>query len=299
VPSSYIEPVQPESPTQFKGQVLYQVIALYDYPAGRSDELSFTANQMVNVIKEDYPGWWTGETQGKIGLFPANYVHKYPSVDENSSKQDSSSQLATTTKKQQFPFIAEALYEYKGTFEDELSFGSGDIIRISELKMDGWYRGTMISTQKSGLVPGNYIKPASEERQQQLQQLEKRRRQPLPVPPKKKDGQNSQPVHHLATAPAPAYPPTGSQQQSESPSKAKVEFWKQMEKDGKFVGPPTTSKTDLSRPQTPPPQKSRIRSQEIASPSHFATAPPPPREGETSPLLAEKSAKSNRCCTIV
>uniref|UniRef100_A0A8C8VII6 Myosin IE n=1 Tax=Pelusios castaneus TaxID=367368 RepID=A0A8C8VII6_9SAUR len=50
--------------------------ALYAYDAQDTDELSFNANDVIEIIKEDPSGWWTGRLRGKQGLFPNNYVTK-------------------------------------------------------------------------------------------------------------------------------------------------------------------------------------------------------------------------------
>ncbi|KAM4747533.1 unconventional myosin-Ie [Rhinophrynus dorsalis] len=53
-----------------------QCKALYAYDAQDTDELSFNANDVIEIIKEDVSGWWTGRLRGKQGLFPNNYVTK-------------------------------------------------------------------------------------------------------------------------------------------------------------------------------------------------------------------------------
>ncbi|XP_053573509.1 unconventional myosin-Ie [Bombina bombina] len=53
-----------------------QCKALYAYDAQDTDELSFNANDIIEIIKEDASGWWTGRLRGKQGLFPNNYVMK-------------------------------------------------------------------------------------------------------------------------------------------------------------------------------------------------------------------------------
>ncbi|XP_063782260.1 unconventional myosin-Ie isoform X1 [Pseudophryne corroboree] len=53
-----------------------QCKALYAYDAQDTDELSFNANDIIEIIKEDTSGWWTGRLRGKQGLFPNNYVTK-------------------------------------------------------------------------------------------------------------------------------------------------------------------------------------------------------------------------------
>ena len=52
-----------------------QVVAMYDYQAQRSDELSMKRGDVVTVLYRDNDNWWMGENaEGKQGFFPANYV---------------------------------------------------------------------------------------------------------------------------------------------------------------------------------------------------------------------------------
>ncbi|XP_064192447.1 unconventional myosin-Ie [Anguilla rostrata] len=53
-----------------------QCKALYAYDAQDTDELSFNADDVIDIVKEDSSGWWTGRLRGKQGLFPNNYVSK-------------------------------------------------------------------------------------------------------------------------------------------------------------------------------------------------------------------------------
>eukprot|EP01130_Rhizamoeba_saxonica_P002404 TRINITY_DN12207_c0_g1_i1.p1 TRINITY_DN12207_c0_g1~~TRINITY_DN12207_c0_g1_i1.p1 ORF type:complete len:1112 (-),score=281.88 TRINITY_DN12207_c0_g1_i1:48-3341(-) len=49
--------------------------ALYNYEAREADELTISKGDIITIIKEN-PDWWEGELNGKVGLFPANYVKK-------------------------------------------------------------------------------------------------------------------------------------------------------------------------------------------------------------------------------
>jgi len=50
--------------------------AQFDYDATDDDELTFKENDMIHLLGKDDSGWWSGEFNGKIGLFPANYVEE-------------------------------------------------------------------------------------------------------------------------------------------------------------------------------------------------------------------------------
>ncbi|RWS01003.1 src substrate cortactin-like protein [Dinothrombium tinctorium] len=49
-------------------------VALYDYQAADSDEISFDPDDIITNIELIDEGWWRGECHGQVGLFPANYV---------------------------------------------------------------------------------------------------------------------------------------------------------------------------------------------------------------------------------
>ncbi|XP_042865994.1 abl interactor 2-like isoform X4 [Penaeus japonicus] len=62
--------IPPAVPPHF----MEKVIAVYDYSADKEDELSFSENAVIYVIKKNDDGWWEGVMNGVTGLFPGNYV---------------------------------------------------------------------------------------------------------------------------------------------------------------------------------------------------------------------------------
>ncbi|XP_073193483.1 jouberin isoform X2 [Lepidochelys kempii] len=52
-----------------------RVVALYDYTAHRSDELTIHRSDIIQVLYKDNDNWWFGSlANGQQGYFPANYV---------------------------------------------------------------------------------------------------------------------------------------------------------------------------------------------------------------------------------
>ena len=47
---------------------------LYDFAGEDADELPLREGQKVRVTRQHESGWWTGEINGRVGMFPANYV---------------------------------------------------------------------------------------------------------------------------------------------------------------------------------------------------------------------------------
>lgn len=58
-------------------EFLFRVEACYPFDAQGQDELTITEGDIINVISIDCPdGWWFGGLNGRMGLFPLNYVEK-------------------------------------------------------------------------------------------------------------------------------------------------------------------------------------------------------------------------------
>ncbi|XP_015906359.1 abl interactor 2 isoform X2 [Parasteatoda tepidariorum] len=83
---SYQENYNPPSPPSFMRRAEWvpknfveKVVAIYDYCADKEDELSFSENTIIYVMKKNDDGWYEGvmmdEAGGAVaGLFPGNYV---------------------------------------------------------------------------------------------------------------------------------------------------------------------------------------------------------------------------------
>lgn len=52
-----------------------QCQADYEYTATENDELTIKPGDVITVMIRHDDGWWKGELNGKVGLFPASYVH--------------------------------------------------------------------------------------------------------------------------------------------------------------------------------------------------------------------------------
>ena len=116
---------------------------LYDFDAIEPTELSLKKGDIVVVLQQGDPSsWWKGELNGKVGLFPGNYVKI----------------IAPEVIK------AEVLYDFDATESIELSIKKGDrVVVLHQRDGSSWWEGEL--NGKVGLFPGNYVKiivPASE-----------------------------------------------------------------------------------------------------------------------------------------
>ncbi|KAI5122145.1 hypothetical protein M0805_000792 [Coniferiporia weirii] len=48
--------------------------ALYDYNSGEAGDLVLSAHEHIKIVSKDSDDWWTGEVDGRTGLFPASYA---------------------------------------------------------------------------------------------------------------------------------------------------------------------------------------------------------------------------------
>ena len=67
------------------------VRALYDYEATNDEELSFVEGQLLRVLRRDEngvdDGWWEGELDGRVGVFPSLVVEELMAAASNSNSQ--------------------------------------------------------------------------------------------------------------------------------------------------------------------------------------------------------------------
>ncbi|XP_075035347.1 GRB2-related adapter protein [Mixophyes fleayi] len=52
------------------------VQAQYNFMSGKPTELSFQRGDIIEVMDNSDPNWWSGRIAGRIGLFPHNYVNQ-------------------------------------------------------------------------------------------------------------------------------------------------------------------------------------------------------------------------------
>ncbi|KAG8174161.1 hypothetical protein JTE90_003000, partial [Oedothorax gibbosus] len=65
---------RPGEPAWVPKNYCEKVVAIYDYSADKEDELSFSENSIIYVLKKNDDGWYEGVMNGVTGLFPGNYV---------------------------------------------------------------------------------------------------------------------------------------------------------------------------------------------------------------------------------
>ncbi|ELT97111.1 hypothetical protein CAPTEDRAFT_41359, partial [Capitella teleta] len=56
---------------------------LFSYTAENEDELTVHEGNIINIIDKHLEdgGWWKGELNGRVGVFPDNFVELLPPID--------------------------------------------------------------------------------------------------------------------------------------------------------------------------------------------------------------------------
>ncbi|XP_015366915.1 PREDICTED: E3 ubiquitin-protein ligase SH3RF1 isoform X1 [Diuraphis noxia] len=94
---------------------------------------------------------------------PVNGV-KDSKLHRHGSLRSHSKPIATQNVRSKIPIQLPAkhvsLYPYKPQKADELELKRGQLYMVTECCKDGWYKGTSLKTNCSGVFPGNYVTPA-------------------------------------------------------------------------------------------------------------------------------------------
>ena len=120
--------------------------ALYSFKGERQDELTFSKGVSILLIRRVNADWLEGELDGKIGIFPANYV----TIEVGLPSGKGGSDLANSGH----PY-ARALHDFQGGEDNDLPFQKGDLIKLISWGKGGWLEGSIGATQ--GVFPASYV----------------------------------------------------------------------------------------------------------------------------------------------
>lgn len=65
-----------------------KAVVRYSYNADNEDELSLKENDIIVILDKELEdaGWWKGELNGKVGVFPDNFVELIQAEEVNFKK---------------------------------------------------------------------------------------------------------------------------------------------------------------------------------------------------------------------
>ncbi|KAM7354142.1 dynamin associated protein 160 isoform 4-T4 [Cochliomyia hominivorax] len=157
--------VAAEAPTDtYNGDVEYY-IAAYPYESTEAGDLTFSAGEMVMVIKKE-GDWWTGTIGNRTGMFPSNYVQKADvggSAAITSTETNITSAYDDTFKgmRAKRSEIAQVIAPYEATSSEQLSLTRGQLIMIRKKTDSGWWEGELQAKgrrRQIGWFPATFVK---------------------------------------------------------------------------------------------------------------------------------------------
>lgn len=173
---------------------LNKAVALFDYTARGSREMSFAKHDLITAVKpaESNPGWWWGvnETQrrsaAKRGALIFKNIAAVGSSFFDPEKPECQREQADEWLRL-FPTnfvnsnIVVAAYPFQGRFRHELTVAVGDVIMVHRRWNDGWWEGSLpvskdpeadpppkaangeapivVGGRRRGMFPSNYTLP--------------------------------------------------------------------------------------------------------------------------------------------
>lgn len=131
--------------------------ALFDYTAQDDTEIGFQTGDIITIISSHESGWWTGEINGRKGMFPAPYVSVI--TGETATPEPAVPAPAPAPIVAATPALEKRVcaFAFQATENNELSMQVGDVLEILATHGD-WYL-VQNAQGAQGLIPGNYTSP--------------------------------------------------------------------------------------------------------------------------------------------
>ncbi|XP_014371055.2 CD2-associated protein [Papilio machaon] len=128
--------------------------AVFSYQPANPDELPLCVGDVLEVLGEVEEGWWQGRRQGRVGVFPSNFVVMLePAQAQPAHPYEPAPALPPKPVKEQ----CRVLFPYTAVNEDELTLAEGEVVTIlsKDAPDRGWWRGELHG--RVGLFPDNFV----------------------------------------------------------------------------------------------------------------------------------------------
>ncbi|XP_074085243.1 SH3 domain-containing protein 19 isoform X2 [Macrotis lagotis] len=176
-PANYVKVIidVPEGGNRKKGSISSHCVtgprcmARFEYIGDQKDELSFSEGEMILLKEYVNDEWARGERNGKIGIFPLNFVEIIEDLSDQSINVAaiSSKRTPLNTRRNASGLNlqkdcssgewCEALHNFTAETNEDLPFKKGDRILIIEHLDSDWYRGRLNNTE--GIFPAVFVQP--------------------------------------------------------------------------------------------------------------------------------------------
>uniref|UniRef100_A0A146MBF6 RING-type E3 ubiquitin transferase n=2 Tax=Lygus hesperus TaxID=30085 RepID=A0A146MBF6_LYGHE len=113
--------------------------AIYDYFSNEPGDLSFKKGEIINLRKKVDLNWFRGDINGRVGVFPANYVQVIEPLPSQVPQ-------------------CKALYDFKMANDEEegcLAFNKGEVITVIRRVDENWAEGKL--NNRIGIFPIAFV----------------------------------------------------------------------------------------------------------------------------------------------
>ncbi|KAK2856573.1 hypothetical protein Q5P01_005308 [Channa striata] len=158
---------QPQPPAAAKKPKKRQCKVLFEYQPQNEDELELKLGEIIEITEEVEEGWWSGSLNGKVGLFPSNFVKELDamgeeggdSIDTTTEETDGSAMESTATPTSPQPTSGNGVISQPKKVR---GVGFGDIFREGSVKLKVRLPSTDTEEKKEKPIPSlpSAAKPA-------------------------------------------------------------------------------------------------------------------------------------------
>ncbi|XP_073942857.1 CIN85 and CD2AP related isoform X3 [Choristoneura fumiferana] len=154
-PDNFVSVVTEPAAARSSAGVSGRCRAVFSYQPANPDELPLNVGDVIDVLGEVEEGWWQGRRQGRVGVFPSNFVvmlDAQPAPFEPPPYEPVPALPPKPVKE-----LCRVLFPYTAVNEDELTLAEGEIVTIvsKEAPDRGWWRGEI--NGRIGLFPDNFV----------------------------------------------------------------------------------------------------------------------------------------------
>ena len=121
---------------------------MFEFEAAESTDLPLAVGDKILVLEKN-DAWWKGRSNGREGIFPANYVEK---IEESAISNGPAAGAEALCH-------VRAVADFDGTAANQLSLKVGDDVTVREKSDAGWWEGEIVRDGKkaSGWFTGDYV----------------------------------------------------------------------------------------------------------------------------------------------
>lgn len=147
-------------------------IAIYDYTATQTEELSIKKDEKLTILDDSKTWWQVENSRRETGYVPSNYVKRATKGflgKLKRPKEKDNPENGTITQPGEY-FVPQdvltgfetviAKFAFQPQHDDELALKKGDRIKVLEKQEDGWWKGRV--GKNEGWFPSNYIQGEEE-----------------------------------------------------------------------------------------------------------------------------------------